>query len=337
MNIKIKDIELDNISRYRGELMGAAMLFVILFHVGLERSDSFYGLRRMGNVGVDMFLFLSGIGLWFSWTKKPSVKHFFYKRFVRVYPAWLIMACLYYIPDFINNVGRSYSHNIPELIANITFNLSFWRYDDLAFWYIPAIMMMYLFAPAYMKLIIKHPVYRWLPAVFIMWCILVQWVTPINNAVGHIEIFWSRIPIFLIGINFGDAVKKKQRLEGSAIWLVLLLFFMTFSSCFFLEQKLHGQFPIYEERMLYIPLTITAILLLNRIFRRTPKWFNRFCKFIGAMSLEAYLIHLHFVMHYITPYRLGYWTTALLTIAITIPLAWLLHTSIDFVIRKIER
>ena len=33
--MKIKDIELANISRYRGELMGAAMLFVILFHVGL--------------------------------------------------------------------------------------------------------------------------------------------------------------------------------------------------------------------------------------------------------------------------------------------------------------
>lgn len=32
--MKIKDIELANISRYRGELMGMAMLFVILFHVG---------------------------------------------------------------------------------------------------------------------------------------------------------------------------------------------------------------------------------------------------------------------------------------------------------------
>ena len=29
--MKIKDIELANISRFRGELMGAAMLFVILF------------------------------------------------------------------------------------------------------------------------------------------------------------------------------------------------------------------------------------------------------------------------------------------------------------------
>ena len=70
--MKIKDIELANISRYRSELMGAAMLFVILFHVGLPREDTFFGLRRMGNIGVDIFLFLSGMGLWFSWTRRPA-------------------------------------------------------------------------------------------------------------------------------------------------------------------------------------------------------------------------------------------------------------------------
>lgn len=39
--MKIKDIELVNISRYRGELMGAAMLFIMLFHVSLPRNDLF--------------------------------------------------------------------------------------------------------------------------------------------------------------------------------------------------------------------------------------------------------------------------------------------------------
>ena len=34
---------------------GAAMLFIILFHVALPREDAFFGLRRMGNVGVDVY------------------------------------------------------------------------------------------------------------------------------------------------------------------------------------------------------------------------------------------------------------------------------------------
>ena len=41
--MRIPDIELQNISRYRGELMGAAMLFIMLFQVELARSDLFYG------------------------------------------------------------------------------------------------------------------------------------------------------------------------------------------------------------------------------------------------------------------------------------------------------
>ena len=210
---RIPDIELSNISRFRGELMGAAMLFIMLFHVDLARSDAFFGLRRMGNIGVDMFLFLSGIGLWFSWAKNPSVKRFYFRRFVRIYPAWLIIAALFYLPKFHGGSAWSWI----DLIGELGFNWEFWLRDELNFWYIPAIMMLYLFAPPYMELIRRHPIYRWLPVVMVMWCILVQWVTPINHAVGHLEIFWSRVPIFFIGINMGEMVRRKQTVDGQGI------------------------------------------------------------------------------------------------------------------------
>lgn len=221
--IKIKDIELANISRFRGELMGAAMLFIILFHVALPREDAFFGLRRMGNVGVDMFLFLSGIGLWFSWAKNPDVRHFFVRRYLRIYPAWLIIACLFYIPRF--EGGDLWAW--VDLVGDISINWDFWLHDELNFWYIPATMMLYLFAPGYMELIKRHPIYRWLPVVMIMWCILVQYVTPIHRAVGHLEIFWSRVPIFFIGINMGEMVRQRQSLDGTSIWMIWIMFLMT--------------------------------------------------------------------------------------------------------------
>src|SRR5574344_1126242 len=127
--MRIKDIELGNISKYRAEQMGIAMLFIILFHVSLPRSDMFFGLRRIGNIGVDMFLFLSGIGLWFSWMKNPSAKHFFIRRYLRIYPAWLIIACLYYIPRFRGGDLEAWIN----LIGEITINWNFWRYDELTF------------------------------------------------------------------------------------------------------------------------------------------------------------------------------------------------------------
>ena len=131
--MKIKDIDLVNVSRFRAEHMGMAMLFVILFHVGLPRWSDFYGLRRMGNLGVDMFLFLSGVGLWFSWAKRSVDGSFFkdwvsfyMRRLKRIYPVWLIIACLYYIPRF-DGV-----HWI-DLFGDILINWDFWLHDELTF------------------------------------------------------------------------------------------------------------------------------------------------------------------------------------------------------------
>ena len=159
-------MNLSLISRYRGELMGAAMLFIVLFHVWLPRTDAFFGLRRTGNIGVDIFFFLSGVGLWFSWTKlsaspvRSSLATFFKRRYLRIYPAWLIMASLYYVLDYLNHGGHSTS--ITDLLGDILINWDFWLHDELTFWYIPATMMLYCFAPFYMMLIRKLPLYRWL-------------------------------------------------------------------------------------------------------------------------------------------------------------------------------
>lgn len=71
-------IEWASLSRYRGVLMGIAIIMIVLFHVALPRSSAFFGLKRMGNMGVDIFFFLSGIGLWFAWTKRPDVLHFYH-------------------------------------------------------------------------------------------------------------------------------------------------------------------------------------------------------------------------------------------------------------------
>ncbi len=338
--MQIKDIELANISRYRSELMGMAMLFVVLFHVGLPREDLFFGLRRMGNIGVDMFLFLSGIGLWFSWTKNPDTRSFYLHRMVRIYPTWLVIALLFYVPDYLCPdlvMHHGHSTNIIDLIGDVSINWDFWLHDELTFWYIPATMMLYLVTPAYMQLIIKHPLYRWSPVVMVMWCILVALVTPINHLVGHLEIFWSRVPIYFIGINIGAAVKRKDTMDGASIWMIIIIFVMALASSIFLEQVKHGQFPLFLERMLYIPLTITTILLLNRVFRCTPVWFNKTCAWVGGLSLETYLLHHQFVLIYVERLEWNYWFTFLTTISIVLPLAWVFQKCMNAVVKPIER
>lgn len=332
----MRDIHLSDISRHRAAIMGIAMICIILFHVGVPRNDAFYGVCRMGNIGVDIFLFLSGIGLWYSWTREPSERQTFFRRWLtfywrrlrRVYPAWIIVSAAFYIPRFMARDSHS-AAEWADLFGDVLLNWDFWLNDELTFWYIPATMMLYIFAPPYMALIRRLPDCRWLVVAAFMWCIIVQYVTPIHNAVGHIEIFWSRVPVFFLGINIASGVKADRTLHRHMLWLIILLFAMSLSACVWLEQMRHGRFPLFVERMLYIPLAVSFVLLLTQLLNRTPRSFNKAMIWVGGISLETYLLHIEFVMRDIKAFHLGYWPTALLTITITLPIAWLLHKAID--------
>ena len=337
---KLQNISFADISRFRSEHMGIAMLIIILFHVALPRSDAFFGLRRIGNLGVDMFLFLSGVGLWFSWAKnavavnkQSFVKEwasFYKRRMIRVYPTWLVIASLYYIPRYHGGWDLwTNSHRLADLFADITINKGFWFYGHLTFWYIPAIMVLYVFAPPFMELIRRYPIYKWLVLIFVLWPLAVQWVTPIHDSLSHLEIFFSRVPIFFLGICMGDMVRNKRSVQGNSIWLIAIMFIMTLFICVFLEQNIHGRFPLFIERLVYIPLTVTFIILLGLLFTKTPRWLNYSMAWVGAISLETYLIHSEFILWRVEQYHLGYWFTFLVTAAISLTLAWLLHKVMD--------
>ena len=330
-------VELGKISKYRSELMGFAIIIVMLFHVPLSRLDPFFGLRRMGNLGVDIFFFLSGIGLWYSWAKQQDWRRFYLNRALRIYPAWLIVAGYFYISRFHGTTTASY----VDLAGDIIVNWDFWLHDELTFWYVPATMMLYLFAPPYMELVRRHPIYRWLVVLPLMWCIIVQYVAPVHQAVGHIEIFWSRVPIFFLGINFAEAVRQKREVDKQAWWMIIGLFALSLWACIWLEQMRHGRFPLYTERMLYIVLAITTILIMSKVFdwlcgSKAGTYVNKWFAWVGGISLEIYLVHVQFVLNPLQQYRLGYWPTFFATLAISLPVAWIISKVCSVVINKLK-
>ena len=65
--------DLNVISGERAGLFGAAILWIMLFHSTLRLTwPPLHLIKATGYAGVDVFLFLSGIGLYYSMEKDPS-------------------------------------------------------------------------------------------------------------------------------------------------------------------------------------------------------------------------------------------------------------------------
>lgn len=338
-------MQLSYLSRYRSALMGFAILIVLLFHIDTPRADAFYGLRRMGNMGVDVFFFLSGVGLWYSWTRCQSLRRFYYNRALRIYPTWLLVAGYFYVSRFrygyasyslpFGGTGNTGLDSVIDLAGDVLVNWDFWLHDELTFWYVPAAMMMYLFAPLLLEAVRRWPPYRWMVVVPLMWCIIVSYVVPVHAAVGHIEIFWSRVPVFVLGIVAGEAVKHGDTWP-KAVWpAVVAVFALALWACVWLEQYRHGRFPLYTERMLYIPLALTTMLLVAHAMPRVPR-LERALAWIGGISLEVYLVHVEFVYKPLRALHLGYWPTALATLAIALPVAWVIAQFTRLITKRLK-
>lgn len=68
----MNDFHVSDISQYRTELMGVATLLVIFGHSagnGVAMPGWMESLRGLASVGVDIFLLVSGLGLWYSLRK----------------------------------------------------------------------------------------------------------------------------------------------------------------------------------------------------------------------------------------------------------------------------
>lgn len=79
-------------SKYRGAIMGIQILLIVFFHFTEDCKG--YNVRYSGIVywfynyvkssGVDIFLLVSGLGLYYSWKKRAELKSFSQRRFVKI-------------------------------------------------------------------------------------------------------------------------------------------------------------------------------------------------------------------------------------------------------------
>ena len=137
------ELNYSSLSVYRNAIYGAAALWIVLFH-GMALGKVHFGgsmkligyVLSMGNISVDIFVLLSGIGLYYSLSKKPKLGSFYLRRLLRIYLPYLLLAVPYI-------VYRSLivEHNIPQFIK-AALAINYWTYEDepIVFWYVPSII-----------------------------------------------------------------------------------------------------------------------------------------------------------------------------------------------------
>lgn len=91
------------ISEKRRSLMGIAIISIVLFHYfeDLTRMQltitPMTKLFRYGNIGVDMFLYISGIGLYYSYNRDNNRRNFYKKRFKKIMIPYFIISTPFWV------------------------------------------------------------------------------------------------------------------------------------------------------------------------------------------------------------------------------------------------
>ncbi len=135
--------------------MGVAIIMIMFCHLDIAQEHngvsitSLAGYLQVLTVGVDIFMLVSGLGLYYSYTKNPiSYFRFEKKRILRVLPWYLVIAGVtYFVYDIlIKHLG------FLRFIQDYTF-ISWVRFNKSRYWYILAIMVFYLVFPLVYRIV----------------------------------------------------------------------------------------------------------------------------------------------------------------------------------------
>lgn len=292
--IYLKSFKWVGVSTYRNELFGIAILTVILHHYfeifkTVEAPNRIiYIIARIynstvGSVGVDIFILLSGFGLYYSLFSGRKLSLFYKKRFKRVIYPYLLSGCVFWcIFDFFirHETFRSFIYHYSLL--------AFWGSGVTYFWYVSFISLLYIVSPFVYWLTGGRR--RFIIGVIGSICIVLVCYFAVPRVFANIEMAIQRLPWFLIGMRCGQ-LAKNQELYGDysiPLWLVIILL------CAVPVRIIVGIIDFGFDRIFYgyygLFLIIAYVMLRSVTPGQWDKFFSLFAV-VGSYSLELYIVH----------------------------------------------
>lgn len=325
---------LDLISEYRSELFGLSILSIIVFHFFNHVKENCSGWvsvpatlydNIISSVGVDCFVFLSGMGLFFSLMKDNNIRSFYSKRLKRVVVPYAIWGAAFWIVKDLLALNLGFA----ELLYDFSL-LSFWLEGTRVLWYIGFIVIMYLAFPLIFRFLNseKHSLLRLLILLAVCLGATAALKLLLPEVYDNIEIAVGRIPIFLIGTYMGRRIYRHEQFGiGDAILLASGIVLHIFAILIRYDViPLDIGFERYEFGLFSISLIYFFVWILSKL---RLKMLNTLLKNIGALSLELYMTHVTIdnLMRFCgyPTYEIRYY---LICIALSVIFSLLLHFSL---------
>lgn len=330
MKVKLKDksITCDLLSRQRTVLMGLAMLSVLFWHFTedcAKKGVHYEGIIQwfatyVKSSGVDIFLFLSGLSLYYAMKKNSDVIRFYKRRVIRILIPYLLVA----VPTWVYICMRIQHKGIWDVVKNLSF-YTFFTDGTKLYWYIGMILVCYLIFPPIFLLMEKYNqrVLQWGGCILL--CVLItcaayQLRMTNRELYKNIEIAVLRFPPFLLGCVYGRASYEKR--HGYWLWGVIAVIGIVM-----IGPMLERKSTFYDRYMLAVVI-ISVFACLAVLLDKLQKgnWFVKTVSWFGIHSLELYLCHISVrrILN-IKGYPTCYVVNEVVMLAVSIAWAWLLH------------
>ena len=282
--MKLPVAKLNDLSLKRTQLMGLATLMIIICHASASHVLMPHWLSKLmdlGNYGVDIFLFLSGLGLFYSLSKKPITTvvggvNYCKRRCNRIFTPYLLVFVPY-------SLLYLYLHKYTVFDSLLCISaLEYWFFHRGA-WFVSLIVVLYLLAPVLYKVFSSKG--KWIYSGVFIFVIMVLCKMPIegeshSNIIQNVLFAFGRTPSFLVGMAVAQACMNKKTI--SVIWLFLLAFIgIVLAKVFSLG---------FGTAWMIIPLVMCFFVGLLNLMEKT--WINNAMLFLGVISLESYLTNI---------------------------------------------
>ncbi|UEL48687.1 acyltransferase family protein [Terrisporobacter hibernicus] len=292
------------ISTYRNEIYGISIISIIIFHYfediagAIEINKKLLLISNIYNlliksIGVEIFLFMSGICLWFSLKKNENIRCFYLKRFKRVLVPYFILGIIFwFIKDIVILNENIYTY------FNDLFLLSFWFDGNKNFWFIAFILLTYILYPFLFFLFNREDKQRKITLVLMLTLItsFIIFIKIFNkNIYLNLEIALYRLIIFVLGTYFAKKVYEdaETHIEDKIFYLCGLIIKIAVLIMGIYNITL---IKLFNNRIMNSISAVSYTILISCVFnylfyKKNFVSTKKILTLFGEYSLELYLTH----------------------------------------------